>query len=443
MHIIIVGNGVAGVTAARYIRKHSDHEITIISAETSYFFSRTALMYVFMGHMRFQDIKPYEDGFWAKNRINLVQSYVSGLDSHSKTITLSSNRIIHYDKLILATGSVYNKFAWPGEDLEGVQGLYSYQDLQLLEQNVKTTRKAVIVGGGLIGIEMGEMLASRGVEVSFLVREESYWSNILPFEESQMVGRQIRAHHFDLKLQTELQEILPDEQGHVRAVVTSSGEEISCQLVGLTAGVKPNIGLAKSSGIIDCDKGILVNEYLETNVEDIYAVGDCVQHIVAAEGRKPIEQVWYTGKIMGRTVASSICGNKEKYHPGIWFNSAKFLDLEYQVYGNVPNLIKEPLQSLFWEHEMGMKSIRIVYHGKENNRVIGFNLMGIRYRHEVCVRWIREKRSLDYVVNHLADANFDPEFFTHHEKELKKAFETKLQGQYITELSDSQHSSNV
>ncbi len=419
MHIVIIGNGVAGVTAARYIRKQSDYDITIISAETEYFFSRTALMYVFMGHMRFKDIKPYEDGFWAKNRINLMMAFVNKIDTDKQIVSLSSNRIIQYDKLILATGSVYNKFGWPGENLEGVQGLYSYQDLQLLEQNVKNTRQALIVGGGLIGIEMAEMLASRGVQVSFLVREQSYWNNVLPPEESKMVGRHIKAHHFDLRLGAELKEILSDDQGHVRAAISTAGEEFPCQLLGLTAGVKPNITLAESSGTIECERGILVNEFLETNIKDVYAIGDCIQHRIAPEGRKVFEQVWYTGKIMGKTLASTICGKPSPYHPGIWFNSAKFLDLEYQVYGFVPNILENPFQSLYWEHEDGMKSIRIVYDVSKENQVIGFNLMGIRYRHEICVRWIRENKKLDEVVQHLALANFDPEFFSRYEKEIQ------------------------
>ena len=88
MKIVIIGNGISGVTAARFIRKWSDHEITIISAESDYFFSSTALMYVYMGHMRFKDTQPYENWFWEKNRINLVKDYVSSVDFSSKTLQL-------------------------------------------------------------------------------------------------------------------------------------------------------------------------------------------------------------------------------------------------------------------------------------------------------------------------------------------------------------------
>ncbi|MGB2088099.1 MAG: FAD-dependent oxidoreductase, partial [Psychroflexus salarius] len=151
-HIVIIGNGIAGVTAARHIRKLSDKKVTIISSESEYFFSRTALMYVYMGHMKWQHLKPYEDYFWRKNNFNLVQDHVIDIFPEQHQIELRSKRKIHFDQLIIATGSKPNKFGWPGENAKGVQGLYSKQDLELLEKNApdnKTCRRAVIVGGGL------------------------------------------------------------------------------------------------------------------------------------------------------------------------------------------------------------------------------------------------------------------------------------------------------
>ena len=132
--IVIVGNGISGVTAARHIRKLSDYHITIISGESDYFFSRTALMYVYMGHMKFDDTQPYEPSFWSKNRINLKKAWVKKIVSEDKQLLLENGELLSYDKLILATGSKPNKFGWPGENLEGVQGLYTKQDLELLEK---------------------------------------------------------------------------------------------------------------------------------------------------------------------------------------------------------------------------------------------------------------------------------------------------------------------
>ena len=295
-HIVIIGNGISGITVARHIRKNSDKKITIISAETDYFFSRTALMYVYMGHMKFNHIQPYENWFWKKNRINLVRSYVSAVKHQEKKLLLSNCDIISYDKLIIATGSKYNKFGWPGQDLSGVQGFYSKQDLDLIEANApdkEICKRAVVVGGGLIGIELVEMLRSRDIPVTFLVRETSFWNGVLASGESQMINEHILEHRIDLRLNVNLVEILPDENGRAKAVVTDKGETIACSVVGLTAGVSPNIDFLKDSGI-ELGKGVKVNRYLETNIKDIYAIGDCAEQYKAIGNRNPIERILLT-----------------------------------------------------------------------------------------------------------------------------------------------------
>jgi NADPH-dependent 2,4-dienoyl-CoA reductase/sulfur reductase-like enzyme len=305
-HIVIIGNGISGVTAARHIRKLSDKKITIASVESDYFFSRTALMYVYMGHMTFEHTQPYENWFWKKNRIDLKKAYVERIDTENSTLHFAEGDSLQYDKLIIATGSKPNKFGWPGQDLKGVQGLYSKQDLENLEvyaPNNKVCKRAVIVGGGLIGIELAEMLHSRHIPVTFLVREAGFWDVVLPKEESEMVNKEIIGNGIDLRLSSNLKEITSDANGKVKSVtIAESGEEILCDFVGLTAGVSPNIDIVKDLEI-ETNRGIKVNRFLETNAPNIYAIGDCAEQHDPIGNRKPIEAVWYTGRMMGETVA--------------------------------------------------------------------------------------------------------------------------------------------
>ncbi|MBK7650147.1 MAG: FAD-dependent oxidoreductase [Flammeovirgaceae bacterium] len=419
-HIVIIGNGISGVTAARHIRKHSSNKITIISSETDHFFSRTALMYIYMGHMKYENTKPYEDNFWKKNRIDLLRDHVQSVDTKLKTLTLLSGNTIQYDSLIIASGSKSNKFGWPGQDLSGVQGLYSFQDFERMEQTTRGIDRAVIVGGGLIGIEMAEMLLSRKIAVTMLVRESEFWSNVLPLQESNMISRHIRSHHVDLKLETELKEIQSDDRGSVKSIITNREETIPCQFVGLTVGVSPAVDFLTDSGIAS-KRGILVNEYLETNIPNVYALGDCVERTYDLPGRKTIEQVWYTGRMMGEVVAQTICGNKTKYEPGPWFNSAKFFDIEYQTYGVVSNVLGKDESEFYWEHESAAKCMHLVW-DKQTQQFLGINSFGIRLRHECFDRWLRDKQSIQFVLDHLKEANFDPEFFDRHEDEIIKQF---------------------
>lgn len=428
-HIVIIGNGISGVTAARHIRKLSDKKITIISAESDHFFSRTALMYVYMGHMKFEHTQPYENWFWEKNQINLKKGFVKTIETKSKTLHFEDGGSLQYDKLIIATGSKPNKFGWPGQDLNGVQGLYHKQDLENLEvyaPNNKVCKRAVIVGGGLIGIELAEMLNSRNIPVTFLVRESSFWNGVLPEGESEMINRHIKNHHIDLRLGVNLKEIVSDENGKAKSVVIDeTGETIDCDFVGLTAGVSPNIDFIKSSDI-ETNRGVLVDRFLETNIKDVYAIGDCAEQREAIGQRRPVEAVWYTGRMMGETVAQTISGNKMEYKPGHWFNSAKFFDIEYQTYGWVFSKPRKNEAHFHWKHEDETKCITICF-DTNTNQFLGINTFGIRMRHEVFDSWLTEKRDVDYVIKNLSEANFDPEFYKRFEKDIITIFQNQLQ----------------
>lgn len=420
-HIVIIGNGIAGITAARHIRKLSDKKITIVSAEADHFFSRTALMYVYMGHMRWRDIEPYEPWFWGKNRLNLKKAYVESVDTTTKTLHLKDDGTITYDKLIIATGSVTNTFGWEGLELNGVQGLISKQDLENLEKNAPNNKecpRAVIIGGGLIGVEMAEMLRVRNIEVTVLVREDAFWTNVLPKPEAKMISQHIISHGVDLRHNSELDKIIGDKDGNVKAILTKNGEEIPCSVVGITTGVKPQISFLKNSKI-ETNRGVLVNRKLETNIEDVYAIGDCAQQREPIGNRPPIEAVWYTGRMMGEALAQTICGKPFEYNPGNWFNSAKFFDIEYQTYGWVfSESRKKNYEGQFhWKCKNNLRCVTISYN-KNSNEFLGINTFGIRMKQEVFDKWLNEKRSVDYVIQNLKQANFDPEFFKKYEKEI-------------------------
>ena len=379
-----------------------------------------------MGHMKFEHTQPYEKWFWKKNRIELKKGFVETVDTDNKQLIFSNKETLAYDKLVIATGSKPNKFGWPGQDLKGVMGMYHKQDLENLEHyapNNKTCKRAVIVGGGLIGIELAEMLHSRQIPVTFLVRETSFWNGVLPKGESEMINEHIRENHIDLRLGVNLKEIKSDENGQCHSVIIAeTGEEIECDVVGLTAGVSPNIDFIKDSKI-ETGRGVLVNRFLETSVKDVYAIGDCAEQREAIGNRRPIEAVWYTGRMMGETLAQTLCGNKIEYKPGHWFNSAKFIDIEYQTYGWVfsDRNKKDNEQHFHWKHPNEHKCITIAY-DKDSNKFLGINTFGIRMRHEIFDKWLTEERDVNHVLEYLADANFDPEFYRAHEQEIVAQF---------------------
>ena len=162
----------------------------------------------------------------------------------------------------------------------------------------------------------------------------------------------------------------------------------------------------------------LVDEQLRTSATDVFAVGDCAE-VVTPEGDAFIQQAWYTGKAQGELVAGNVLGGNARYLRGIWFNSAKFLDIEYQTYGRVPNQPDGEHGHLYWEHPGGRKSMRLVH---RDGTFVGANVMGMRLRHRVCEAWIKEACPVEHVVEHLHQAMFDPELEATPLPAIRRAF---------------------
>lgn len=421
-HIAIIGNGISGITAARNIRKHSNARITIISSESEYFFSRTALMYVFMGQVRFEDTYPYEKEFYFKNRLDLVFDKVETIDFQNRSLDLENSSSINYDKLILALGSVPRKLGISGENLDGIQGLYSKQDLEQLESKRDHIKKAVVVGGGLIGVELTEMLHYAGSEVDFLIRESAFWANVLSLEERDFIGKHIESKGIRLHFNEEVERY--EGENSVNKLITKSGKEIETDFVGETIGVRPNVDFLKNTEL-EIGKGILINEYFETNQTNVYAIGDCAEHRKPIEGRGNVEQIWYTGKIMGEQLGKNLArGVQEAYDPGPWFNSAKFFDIEFQNYGYVPSELKEDQAEFIWKKKD--KMLRFVFE-RDSERFVGINAINMKFRHPVFDHWLRKQVLIDEIIEGLSTANFDGEFSKNYEDEIVQEYNQQFE----------------
>ena len=422
--VAIIGNGVAGATAALHIARHPNYSVTIISDESPYFFARTALMYAYMGHIRTSDLKPYPDTLWDNYHIHRIHDRVTDIDFQHKHLHLTKGQVIPYDILILATGSIPHRIDWPGIHLDRVGYLYHLQDLHRLEHWTPHIRHAVIVGGGLIGIELAEMLRSRNKQVTFLVRESHFWNIVLSDSEAQLIDQHIREHGVDLQLNTELEEIVDDGSGKVGAVRTSSGDLIPCQYVGITIGVVPNVQWLQNTPL-HIDTGIVVDELLRTNIDDVYAIGDCAQLQHTAPHRRPIEPVWYTARKMGQCVAATVTGNPTPYRQGLWYNSAKFFDIEYQTYGYVPPQPHPDTDDFLWQDPAHYRSLRIHYR-RDNHAILGINALGLRLRQEQCHQWIQQATPLPKVISQLHRASFDPEGQTSYIHDIQQQFHAQF-----------------
>lgn len=394
--ILIIGNGVAGITAARTLRKRTQKPIVVVSDEADYFFSRPALMYVFMGHMEWADIEPYESWFWDKNRIDLRFARVQHLEEGRAL--LSDGSTLPFESCIIATGSRPRASHWPGSDLRGVHTFVSKSDLEQLHEAATTCHNAVVIGGGLIGVEVAEMLKSRDINVTFLVREERYWSTVVPPRESEIIEQEIVRHGVQLCLAAEVRSIDGDESGRVRSVTTTCGHTFPADLVVRTIGVEPNTAVAVNSGIF-VRRGVVVDDAFRTSMPNVFAIGDCCEFEDGA-----VEQLWYTARDHGEDVGNILTGLATSRRKRHFYNSAKFFDVEYQVFGKVsPAGGNEDVVLMPDDRHL----LRIHVDG---GVVRGFHSFGLRLRGEACLRMIDERSNIEDVLQRLSSIQFDAEF---------------------------------
>ncbi len=444
MHVVVVGNGVAGIEAALAVRKREpDWRVTVVSEESDNFFSRTALMWVFSGQMSHRDIEPYERDLYANARLERVRARATSVDTKAKKLSLAGGLApIAYDRLLIACGSRPRKGPWPGADLRGVGHFVTLTDLEWLENEVhgrraqpeppnadahlgrtekaspyarrdvaankrgRVAERVAVIGGGLIGIEAVEVSHAAKKKVTFLIREEWFWPIALDSKEAEWIADRMREHGVDVRLEHEVVKLVGDDAGSVIRVETGEGD-VDADCVVVAIGVEPNTGWLESSGIeLDARKGIVVDGSLRTSAEDVWAAGDCAS-VEWYDGSRRPEQLWYTARDQGRVASRALLGDAAEYRRGTWYNSAKLMDIEYTTVGLV-NMKLEGERSFFHEERGPVRSTtRVVVVG---DRVVGFNMLGRRWDHSVMARWIEERRSLGFVLDHLGDASFDTEF---------------------------------
>lgn len=409
MNVVVIGNGVAGVTCAMEVRKRDARaKIVVIGGETDYFFSRTALMYAYMDRMTRRDLEPFERGVYRKQRIDLVRGWVTDLDAERREVVVDGAKCMPYDRLVFAVGAKPNRFDWEGlsDAKDGVVHFVSMQDLDACERLTPTTERAVVVGGGLIGVELVECLVHHGVHVTFLIREPWYWPMALGREEADIVTAHLRAHGVDVRLGEQMTRVEADESGRVKAVRTDRGETLPCRMLGITTGVRPAIdSLRAFTRSPELSRGIVTNEYLETSLPGVFACGDCAE--IRRPGKPPlVELIWYSAKRQGALAARNLFGDRVAYEPPIFFNSSKFFEIEYTTVGDVMKL-PDDTPSILLTHPTRPVSARIVH---RDGAVVGFNLLGSRWDHELFQRWIAEHRDPEWALARLAEAQFDVEF---------------------------------
>ena len=334
MKYVVIGTGVAGISAVEAIRSvDRAGEIVMLGDDPHGFYSRPGLAYILTGELQDESLFPKKREDYLPLKFKYKKACVLRIDRANKTLHLDDKTPLTYDKLLIATGASAIPLIVPGANLQGVMKLDHLEDARGILKHAKRGRTAIVVGGGITALELTEGLLARGVHVHYLLRGNRYWSSVLDEHESRIVEGRLQAEGVTLHFHSEVQEII-GKSGKVRGVRLLDGRIMKCDMLAYAVGIKPRAELAKSADLA-LDRGILVNEYLQTNDPNIYAAGDVAQVYDPLTGRSVLDSLWSPAREQGYAAGLNMAGKSQAYVKMVPFNVTRLAGLTTTIIGAV------------------------------------------------------------------------------------------------------------
>ncbi|WP_068618141.1 nitrite reductase large subunit NirB [Paenibacillus tuaregi] len=328
--LVLIGNGMAGVRCVEEILKLApgQFEITIFGKEPHPNYNRIMLSKVLQGDTKIEDITINDWQWYRNNGIRLLSGEtVCRIDTNRKQVVSESGITADYDDLIIATGSLPFMLPLPGADKPGVTAFRDINDCNKMMETAKSYKKAVVIGGGLLGLEAARGLLNLGMEVSVVHIYHHLMERQLDPTAAEMLRKELESQGMRFFLEKHTERILGKKR--VEGLQFKDGSKVAADLVVIAVGVRPNVKLAADSGI-KTNRAIVVNDYMETNVSNVYAVGECAEHRGMVYGL--VAPLYEQGKVL----ASRICGiEMEGYHGSILYSQLKVSGVEVFSAGEI------------------------------------------------------------------------------------------------------------
>ncbi|WML50133.1 nitrite reductase large subunit NirB [Neobacillus sp. PS3-34] len=308
--LVMIGNGMAGVRTMEEIIKIAPDafDITIFGKEPHPNYNRIKLSTLLQGDTTFDDIIMNPLDWYEKNNIQLyIGEAVTKIDIAEKSIFTEKGRRVEFDELIIATGSDSFILPIPGADKEGVTGFRDIQDCEMMIKVAKKYKKAAVIGGGLLGLEAARGLLNLGMDVDVIHLMPDLMERQLDPIAASMLKKELESQGMNFLMEKQTVEILGDD--HVMGLRFKDGSEIEADLVVMAIGISANMAMAKTSGIY-VNRGIVVNDFMETSAANVYAVGECAEHREIVYGL--VAPLYEQGKVL----ANRLCGKETAPYEG-------------------------------------------------------------------------------------------------------------------------------
>ncbi len=379
---VILGDGNAGATAAKEIREvKEDAEIKILTDESEPLYNRIMLKNFMKGTLPKQYTRVHDENWYEKRDIDLhLETRVKDADTGEKTVETESGGKFSYEKLLVATGGSPRKLPFDDGN-ENVYYMWTMDDAERIKNAAEDSEKSVVIGGGLLGIDLAVAFAENDSETYYLIRESNWWSRGLDKEGAEIIHRKLEEKGVNILTETECIDF-ETEDGEVSAVELGSGEKIGCDSVAVAIGQTPN------SEFIEVEKNdydmIKTDEKLETSAEDVFAAGNMVEYYSPVFERRTVNGSWDHSEAMGEAAGKNMAGADEDFDYVNTYGVGHF-QVQFLAIGDWSG---EPVSKKYSEDEYR----RLFFDG---DRLVGAVMIGYTKGQEKLKELISEKVELD------------------------------------------------
>ena len=308
---VIIGDGIAGATAAEKIReKDEDTEIRVFTDESEPLYNRIMLKNYMKGSLPKQYTRVHDEGWYESRDIELhLETRVADVDEDEKTVETENGEAFEYDTLLVAAGGSPREFP-ADENYENLHYMWTIENAEEIKEAAEESEEAVVIGGGLLGIDLAVAFAENDAETHYLIRGSNWWSRGLDEEGASIIHKRLEELGVNVVTDTEASEFV-SEDGNVTKVISKDGEEFSCDNVAIAIGQTPN------SGIVDVEKTdgglIQVDERLQTSDDDIYAAGNMVEYYSPVFEERTVKGSWDHSDAMGERAGKNMINEDEAF----------------------------------------------------------------------------------------------------------------------------------
>jgi NAD(P)H-nitrite reductase large subunit len=327
MNIVIVGNSAAGTAAIEAIRKQDNlSKITQLSDEMHPLYSRCLTSYYIAGKIDMDKILYRASDFHKTMKVELHSGTVAeDVDAKGQRVKCRGGKQFEYDKLLIVTGSSPKKLANIPSGIDGIFELRTLDNAIAIKNRITETKNAVVLGGGLIGMRAADALSKCGIKVKVIVQSNHVLAQMIDFEAAQIIQKRILENNIEILTQTDISEVI-HKNNNLTAVKTNTGEILECEILILAKGVSANMQLIENSDI-ERRKGIVTNQYMQTNYANVFAAGDVAETFDIASSEYVTNALWTCAVQQGAVAGQNISGQQKIYNGSISQNSLNFFDV--------------------------------------------------------------------------------------------------------------------